>query len=300
MHAVPSKPFPEKWNEFFHLFWGKSLGIQESFPNNRWGRCENSCSELVWPCVKQQYPPGHYLFVAYMWGRAQFLLDIVVYASIIHVFSQALTSWESHLVFNQYWVYPASAIVREPAFHHSAHCSHIMEAGTAEIKQHRELVRNVNDIAPIVSSVYSIVLTIVFQLKNVCELAWWNQSKCCLVQHAPSRTANWSHDTSSTCVWQGGASAKLWLQFLLDVSALWGMLKMHSSVGKVSAVDLCWKKIHDRVSLAFVLKEKIVLLEREEEQEIRWEEAEKVSNSKFTRYLWVQVFLSVLSLERKP
>lgn len=45
-------------------------------------------------------------------------------------------------------------------------CSHIMEAGTAEIKQHRELVRNVNDIAPIVSDVYSIVLTIVFQLKK--------------------------------------------------------------------------------------------------------------------------------------
>lgn len=58
------------------------------------------------------------------------MLDMVVYTNIIHVFSQAFTSWESHLVFNQYWVYPASAIVRQPAFHHSAHCSHIMEAGT--------------------------------------------------------------------------------------------------------------------------------------------------------------------------
>jgi len=99
---------------------GRSLGTQESFPSNKWRRCENSDSELGWPCVQQQYPPGHYLFVAYVWGRIQFLLDIVVYASIIHVFSQAFTSWESHLVFNQYWVYPASAIVSEPAFHHSA------------------------------------------------------------------------------------------------------------------------------------------------------------------------------------
>lgn len=93
--------------------------------------------------------------------------------------------------------------------------------------------------------------------KNVGELAWWDQSKRCLLQHASSRRANWSRDTGSTCVWQGGASAKWWLhQFLLDVSALWGMLKMHTTVGKVSATDLCWKQIHESVSLDFVLKEK--------------------------------------------
>lgn len=106
-----------------------------------------------------------------MWGKAQYLLDIVVYTSIIHVFSQASISWESHLVFNQYWVYPSLAIVKEPAFHLSAGTlqSHNGGRNSAEIKQGWELVRNVNDIAPIVSGVSSIVLTVVSQLKKCWE-----------------------------------------------------------------------------------------------------------------------------------
>lgn len=109
-----------------------------------------------------------FISVAYVWGRTQYLLDIVVCSSIIHVFSHAFTSWENHLVFNQYWVYPTSAIVREPAFHHSAGTlqSHNGGRNSAAIKQCWELVRNVNDIAPIVSDVSSIVLTVVSQLKK--------------------------------------------------------------------------------------------------------------------------------------
>lgn len=112
-----------------------------------------------------------FIFVACVWGKAQYLLDIVVYTSIIHVFSQASISWESHLVFNQYWVYPSLAIVKEPAFHLSAGTlqSHNGGRNSAEIKQCWELVRNVNDIAPIVSDVSSIVLTVVSQLKKCWE-----------------------------------------------------------------------------------------------------------------------------------
>lgn len=187
-----------------------------------------------------------------MWGRTQYLLDIVVYTSIIHVFSQAFTSWESHLVFNQYWVYLTTAIVREPAFHHSAGTlqSHNGGRNSAEIKQCWELVRNVNDIAPIVSDVSSIVLTVVSQLKKC-----WG---ACMMKPMPVYRNMLCQEQLTdlmlqvACLWQG---KQYWNPVFIALQSCSCIVSTgcvsiigkaenavyHSLGGKVVPPDLCWK-----------------------------------------------------------
>lgn len=224
-----------------------------------------------------------------MWGKAQYLLDIVVYTSIIHVFSQASVSWESHLVLNQYWAYPSLAIVKEPAFHLSAGTLQAHNGGrnSAETKQCWELVRNVNDIAPIVSDVSSIVLTVVSQLKKCWE--------ACMMKAEPVYCNMLCHEQLTDLMLQaayfcGGenwvlklsvhSAAKLQPQFPLAVSVSQGRLKIkHTLIGGWRGKGgSCWPVLEVKLEGSHKVgsrRERIALQGKEKEQEFRWKSSKE-------------------------
>lgn len=169
MYTVFSEPFPEKWNEFFHLFCRKIPRNPRKLSQQQVGKMWEL---LFWACVALcktavcSWP----LFVCCIYVRKNSIP--FGYCGLCQHYSclfPGLNKLGKSPCVQPILGVSCFSYCQGASISSLTHCSHIMEAGTAEIKQHRELVRNVNDIAPIVSNVYSIVLTIVFQLKK----CWW-------------------------------------------------------------------------------------------------------------------------------
>lgn len=159
-----SKPLPEKWKEI-SLLQKNPEDSKEASPTIY----KDLGSKVIYPWVRHNQLPGHYLFLLCMCGEEcnTFFGCCGLHEHYSCLFPGLYKLGKSPCVQPILGV-SASAIVREPAFHHSAGTSQSHNGGrnSAEVKQCWELVRNVNDIAAIVSNISSIVLTVISQLKK--------------------------------------------------------------------------------------------------------------------------------------